>query len=370
MLDGNGYPLEFDQKKEDEFLREITIQALVRNGASRFQVIDILRKLCTIDRVDFTEDEIGARADKYLRSEEIMGETARSRSIQTEVEKWLSSNTSNSPCYSSLLVSLHDCYLDLNLRSPNEKASCRVAFKRLVEKGKIEPVSNRSGQYRYLNGNIDELDFMNADTTPFDIRFPLGVHELVEIYKKSVIVLAGEPNAGKTAFLLNLAKKNMLSQDVTYYSSEMGAAELQIRLKKFNRPLEEWKKVKWVARSGDFDKAINPNGLNIIDYLEVAKDFYEIGGLLTNIFNALDQGVAVVGLQKPPGRDVGVGGARTLDKARLYLSIEPGILKIVKGKIWRQECVNPNGMYIRWLLGGGANFKIQPDNDGSTWRKP
>ena len=92
--------------------------------------------------------------------------------------------------------------------------------------------------------------------------------------------------------------------------------------------------------------------------------------MLTDIFNALDGGIAVVGLQKPAGRDTGVGGARTLDKARLYMAIEPGVLKIVKGKLWRQEHINPNGMYVKWLLGGGANFKIEKDNNGDDWRHP
>jgi len=244
-----------------------------------------------------------------------------------------------------------------------------MAFKRLVELGKLEPLRNRSGMYRYIDGKMDEIDFINVDTRPFPIKYPFDVHELVDTYKKSLVVLAGEPNAGKTAYLLNLAYKNR-DEKPDYFTSEMGGAELHIRLKKFNHPFSEWQKIRFIAKSGDFKDVINPNGLNIIDYLEVSKDFYEIGGMLTDIFNNLDEGVAVVAIQKPKGREIGVGGERTLDKARLYMSIEPGILKIVKGKLWRQECVNPNGMSIRWTLGGGANFKIIKDNDGSEWRHP
>lgn len=347
---------EYDQKKENEFLREIVMQSMARGGASIDQIIDTVKKLYHFDKDDYTDDELQKQAQKWYDNSELLTEFGNKRSIQTEVEKWMGSNGCNKAGYRRVTVSLHDCYGDLLLKTQNDKAACRMAFKRLVEKGKLEP-SDRSGLYRIVNARMDELDFMNADTTPFNIRFPLGVHEMVEIYKKSVIVLAGEPNAGKTAYMLNVARKNMDEHKVMYFSSEMGAAELQIRLKKFNQPLESWKKVKWIGKSGDFKDVIDPNGLNIIDYLEVAKDFYEIGGMLTDIFNALDTGVAVVGIQKPHGRDTGVGGARTLDKARLYLAIEPGVLKIVKGKIWRQEHINPNGMYCRFKLGGGANFK-------------
>jgi hypothetical protein len=245
-----------------------------------------------------------------------------------------------------------------------------MAFRRLVERGKLEPLRDHSGLYRYINGQIDEIDFLNADTTPFPIKFPLGVHELVSIYRKSLIVIAGLPNAGKTAYCLNTAWKNKDDFKIDYFSSEMGAAELQVRLKKFNHPLNDWSKVRFVAKSGDFASAVNPNGFNIIDYLEVSKDFYEIGGLLTDIFNALNEGIAIAAIQKPPGRDTGVGGARTLDKARLYMAIEPGILKIVKGKLWRQENINPNGLMIHWTLAGGANFRVLPDPaTGDEWRR-
>ena len=361
----------FDEQqcKINKTQREYAIFRLFAGGADIYDVIEIVKKLLIADQEDFTEEEIKEEVEKCQGLHLQEGENSP-RKIRAEVEGWIESNKCNIGVTGLLRVSLRDCYGDLGFKSTNEKAMCRMAFKRLVEKGILEQVPNQVGIYRSVNGNLDVLDFMNADTEPFHVKFPLGVHEFVTLYKKSLVVLAGEPNAGKTAFLLNTARKNM-DQAPNYFSSEMGAAELQVRLKKFPFPLESWRSVRFFAKSSDFPKAIDPNGLNIIDYLEVAKDFYEVGGLLTDIFNALDKGVAIVGIQKPSGRDTGIGGARTLDKARLYLAIEPGILKIVKGKIWRNENINPNGMWIRWLLGGGANFKIVPEVEGGNdWRHP
>jgi hypothetical protein len=217
--------------------------------------------------------------------------------------------------------------------------------------------TGRTGIYYVKDGACDDLDYMTVDLHPLPIRWPLGVEEYCDLYAKSLVVIAGEPNAGKTAFLLNTAKINKNKFDVQYFSSEMGAAELRIRLDKFDLPLDFWKPIKFKSRSSDFKDVINPNGLNIIDYLEISKDFYEIGGFLTEIFNCLDQGIAVVAIQKPRGRDVGIGGERTLDKARLYLSISPDRLKIVKGKLWRSDHVNPNGLSIKFNLTGGAKFQ-------------
>jgi hypothetical protein len=349
--------------------REYAIFRMFAGGACALDVEDIVRKLLIADHEDWTEEQIKKEVE-ICHGLHLQEGADGPRGIRAKVEGWLESNKSNIDVTGLLRVSLRDCYGDLGFKTPNEKSMCRMAFKRLTEKGILEQVPNQVGVYRTVNGHLESLDFMNADTEPFHVKFPLGVHEYVTLYKKSLVVLAGEPNAGKTAFLLNTAWKN-IDLEPKYFSSEMGAAELQIRLKKFPHDLRAWQRVKFFAKTSDFPKVIDPNGLNIIDYLEVAKDFYEIGGLLTDIFNALDTGVAVVAIQKPAGRDFGVGGARTLDKARLYMAIEPGILKIVKGKIWRNDHINPNGMWVKWLLGGGANFKILPETEGGeNWRHP
>ena len=368
--------MQYDSKSVSALLRETTIIRLIKAGAPIEDIIDVTRKLYIADDEDWDEEFVKNEVYQYQELH-LQDSSNPQKSIQTEVEDWIHSHASHKTGDLNLTrlcpvgdLSLTGCYVDLGYNTPRKRATCRMAFKRLVERGKLEVIRNRSGMYRYINGQMEDIDFLHADTTPFDIKFPLGVHEFVNLYQKSLVVLAGEPNAGKTAYLLNVARKNQNDHKTIYFSSEMGAAELQIRLKKFNMPLENWQKTRFIAKSGDFKDVLDPNGLNIIDYLEVAKDFYEIGGMLTDIFNVLDKGIAVVGLQKPAGRDTGIGGARTLDKARLYMSIEPGILKIVKGKIWRQECVNPNGMSIWWTLGGGANFKIIPDNNGENWRHP
>jgi hypothetical protein len=372
MLDDNGYPQEFDQKKENVFLREITIQSMVRGGASKTQIVDAITKLYRIDKEDFTEDEIEKKVEKWIRTEEIVSETNEGRSIRTEVEKWVEgqkSNIRNKAQHGRNKFLLRDCYNDLTLKNAKEKSICRMAFSRLCESGVIEKDPHTAGAYRTVSNGPEKLDFINADTTQYPIRFPLGVHELVETYQKSLIVIAGEPNSGKTGYCMNLAWKN---RDLRpkYFSCEGGAAELKIRLQKFNYPLEQWSVIDFMGKSDDYTKDIDPDGLNIIDYLEVSKDFYEIGGMLTDIYDCLRKGVAVVAIQKPTGRNTGVGGERTLDKARLYMAIEPGIIRIIKAKLWRQECVNPNGLFVKWTLSGGATFKVMPDPvTGDNWRR-
>jgi hypothetical protein len=276
----------------------------------------------------------------------------RNSSLSQEVRDWV-------VCTDGVF-SVKSCESVCNCVNKNDKATVRHELKRLRDEGIIEKANDkRDGLYRLRDTRADEIDFMNAETNPVNIRWPMGCHELVSIFPKSLVVVAGEPNAGKTAFLLNTAWKNKDSFNVNYFSSEMGDSELKIRLEKFGHTLDKWKKIKFLWKTGNFHDVIDPNGLNIIDYLEVFKDFFEAGGLLTEIHNSLNKGIAVVAIQKPKGRETGIGGERTLDKARLYLSISSGVLTIVKGKIWVDDMLNPNGMYINFKLGGGANFHTE-----------
>ena len=95
--------------------------------------------------------------------------------------------------------------------------------------------------------------------------------------------------------------------------------------------------------------------INIIDYLELSKEFYEVSGLITDIFEKLDGAVAVIGLQKNPGVSVAKGGWGSAEKARLYLSMESGVMEIIKGKNWA-DTQNPKGLKMTFKLRHGAEF--------------
>jgi hypothetical protein len=181
-------------------------------------------------------------------------------------------------------------------------------------------------------------------------------------------VVAGEPNAGKTAWLLNVAYENQNDHEVHYFSSEMGADELKDRLLKFEETnmcrLDGWKTRFW-DKSGDFADAIKPNAINIIDFLELHDKFWEIGGKIREIYDRLDRGIAIVALQKNPTQvlkdgtvknEWGLGALRAAEKARLYFTMNTGNVAVIKkAKNWKSK-VNPNGMMMRYTLAQGCRF--------------
>ena len=175
------------------------------------------------------------------------------------------------------------------------------------------------------------------------------------MYPGNIAVIAGAANAGKTSFILNFICLNQKAHKVHLFSSEGGPEELNMRISKFDLPLDAWTFKAW-DRTGDFSDVIKPDDVNVIDYLEIHDEFYKIGGIIKGISDHLKNGFCLIALQKNSGRDEGLGGARGLEKPRLYLAMDNGRLKIVKGKSWANRGKNPNGLSINFKLVDGCKF--------------
>ena len=312
----------------------------------------------------------------FLLSQSIQDHIAKStdpRAITSEIMDFLASNNGFRPKENPLSVDIRDFVDDslgtflssevvksLQLSSKNEKKNVSKILGRLVDEGIIERTGTRNAQWRRIENQSEEIDFINTSTQDLDLVLPLGVHRWVRIYPKQLIVYAGSPDAGKTALMLNLVKLNQNTFPTTYMSSEMGGQELRVRLDKFeDTPLDSWN-FRAIERSTNFADVIEPNGLNVIDFLEIGDNFYQVGQMLTDIFVKLRNGIAVIALQKDPKKDIGKGGWMSLEKPRLYLTVDndnPGhLLTIKKAKNWRDSMMNPNGMSLKFKIVNGCKL--------------
>ena len=259
-----------------------------------------------------------------------------------------------------------DCQRMSTLSTRKELKAMSTALSRMVDEGLIERVGNKNGQFRRIEVELNEINIFDVKDNYLDIRYPLDIHELFRTMPKNIIVVAGTPNVGKTSFMLNMAALNMnRGMNIRYFTSEMGEMELANRCKMFEPdiPLSFWKNVKFCDCSSGFADKVDPDGINIIDYLELPNDFWSVGEKLAAIYEKLNKGIAVVALQKKFGQKLGRGAEFSLEKPRLYISLEScppdgNTAEIVKCKNHAREDVNPNHMECHFNVIQGVKIRM------------
>ena len=270
--------------------------------------------------------------------------------LSEEIRNWVTT-------FSSGWFTTAELDRDLNIVTSQGKTLRRVVLKALYDEGVLVRDSQRSGRYRIISEGAPVLEWQDADESNYlNIEYPFKLHELIRTYPKNLIVLAGSPDAGKSAFCFDFIKRNMKRWPIVYFTSEMGAEELKVRLSKFDIPLDEWQ-FEARERSSNFADVIYPDWINIIDYIEITSgEFFLMANELRMIFDKLNKGVALVTLQKKRGVELGRGAEFSLEKPRLYLSMDSGRLRIVKAKNWVNGTVNPNGLAYSYKLVDGCKF--------------
>jgi hypothetical protein len=289
----------------------------------------------------------------------------KDRNIMAEIKVWLESQAGH--------FRVTDYHNESHSVTKQEKHAANVAFTRLCEQGIIERYGERSGTYRKVENELQIIDWRNASTDEYEMEWPMGLKQLVKLPPKGIAIIAGAPNSGKSSFLIELVRLNekKYGDDMLYANSEMSSGELRGRIDAY--PPDMQKNCGWnftaIERSDKFADVIRPNGFNIIDYLEIYDEFWKIGAQIKDIHKRLDKGIAVIAIQKNASTgkqqvDYGRGGQITLEKPRLYLAMDKGIVKIVKAKLWRTSERNPNGLTRRFKLVGG--WKWLPDDAWKT----
>lgn len=289
------------------------------------------------------------------------------RNISQEIRDWVSITEGT--------FDTRDIERVLHLTELKDQKNMWAVLDRMVKDGILEKVPPYRGKYRTKRVLFSKMDFKKITGETLDIRWPLGIERFYKCYPSSVAVLAGAPGSGKTTYCLNFCLMNlqrslpMKQRKVTYLSSELGEEELANRISLFGYPMDTWDDVSFIKISSNFEDAIDPNGINIIDYLEEYEEFWKISLYIKKINDMLREGMALIALQRPYGREVAKGGEGTLEKPRIYLTMsqppgEPHRIKILKCHNWVDRRDNPKNKVKTFLIVNGS--KLEPQSDWVT----
>jgi len=335
-------------RRDDDLFHVAT--CLIKGGAREEFASQVVKRLAKSCEPPFDENE----AEKKVKSA-IKRAGERQRNLNEDLKRWIELTDG--------YFDVTDYYREASIVRPEDKHAVVVAIGRMAREGVIEKHGGKRGVYRRIARECEEIDFLHAPDEPLDLRYPLGIERYFNTYPKNIIVVAGSKDSGKTAFLLDFVRLNMSKFRIYFFSSEMGATEMRKRLEKFPLGLDAWKFYP-KERSRDFADVIQPDDINIVDFLEIQEDFYRVGGMLSEIYRKLRRGIALVALQKNRGNELGVGGDRSLEKPRLYLTLENGRAKIIAAKNCATD-QNPAGMELQFKLVQGHKFVVERD-----WHRP
>ena len=321
---------------------------LIKGGCEPEFASHVLEILAKNSTPPFPESEIKAKIQSAIKRD-----YCRSENIAGDFRAWIQVTSGH------FLVT---DYLRESQKSQKEAHAVIVEAGRLCKAGIIEKYGDRRGSYRKVENEAEPVNFLDAPVDEFSLHIPLGVHDFIKLYAGNIAVIAGTKSTGKTALLLNIVKENQHRHEIIYLNSEMGDIEFRKRLELFDDvSLHDWK-FKPYHRAGNFSDLVTAEKkIFIIDFLEVTEDFWKVAKQIQEIHKKLKEGIAIIALQKSSGKPLGRGGDFSMEKARLYLTLDflpeekRNRLKIVDAKSWRTD-LNPRGMFIDYKLVHGSGF--------------
>lgn len=265
------------------------------------------------------------------------------------------------------IFTLSQMYRELRANDEDKMEMCRVAANEMVLANQIEQDGNKYGTFRRKDNTLVRVDLDAEPDEELKLALPFNLQQYCSIQRGNIVLIAGETNAGKTALLFNICHQNRGKFNFRYITSEMSGVEIRSRILKLSGdPNDKWEDfVEFIDRSKDYADAILPDGINIVDYLEIYDDFSKMGAEIKKIFDRLTTGVCFVAIQKKRGEELGRGGDFSLEKARVAISLFThghlpdgviGSCKITKCKNFRKS--NPEGKEYFYRLQDGYKYGL------------
>lgn len=254
---------------------------------------------------------------------------------------------------------------ELGIRDLADKNNRMVVMGRLANKAGIVVRHPRENKiWRFVDIKRTDILYKTASASGIiPVKWPLEVETKVNLLPGNIAVIAGVSGTGKTAWGLNFIKLNQDKFHIHLFCSEMDEKGVQLkeRLELFEGiDLSEWT-FEAHYQTEHFEDVIEPDCVNIIDYLEMTQDLFNVNTHLTAISHKIGSGLAIVFIQKKMGAALGYGAEFSLFKAALYINLDLNKATIIKGRSWANKLHNPAGLYREFRIFNGADFRTEKD---------
>ncbi len=216
------------------------------------------------------------------------------------------------------------------------------------------------------------------------LSLPFGAEKYIATPEHCQIVVAGDVGSGKTHYGYHLADLNVGKIQIRHFVNEIGESKAIKNLDDFPH-LQKFFDNGYVLINQDKEQLdvaenIDPNGLNIYDYLHLPSTkewFLWLQKELARLSQKLEAGVIVVMLQKKRGTGLAMGGDSTRMQCETYISLniekdvrgsenehgyKVGRVDIVKCKDWASS-INPEVLSCRYRT-APKHGKLVADSEG------
>jgi hypothetical protein len=207
-----------------------------------------------------------------------------------------------------------------------------VTFNRLIQERKLRRL--RRGWYRKVPP-VEPINWWDGEKRRnYPIVWPYGVDDnssfhfddSIEILPGDIIALAGRSNAGKSCFAINFLVNNLhLFKSALLMVNEFKPDRFRNRMERIDW-VDFWNeskpRFKLLPVDRDHANFIEPDGLNVIDWLHVTDNFWQVANQIQDMQMQLRQGILLVVLQKTAGKNLGVGGDWGTFFPAVYMTID------------------------------------------------
>lgn len=292
----------------------------------------------------------------------VSGERDRTKNITQDLKGYIDTTDG--------IFTLHECYNAVGANDTKEKSIIRKTLCVMCTKKELEKVGTKTGTYVKIDTSIEYTDLSDSKGLgkPIKFRTPLNVADRTLFFPRSLWGIAGVTGNGKTTYVMNIIREIQDQFETVYfYEAELGPGALQQKLGYFQCPLSSWKfkavcsadskgNIQWDSQN--IHQKIHPNAINIIDYLEPPEDKpWTIYHIMKKIAAALNQGMAIILIQKKEGSKWGLGGDWSAKATSFYTSLEWGVLKIEKNSYQQEDKIGRDFKAISFEIGAGSHIK-------------